>query len=360
MVSRLVTSAALLALLCAPGPLLYAPPIPKATAEGLSSVEKYVLDDANLIVVVNANVIAATPVFVKNVKPEMEKVLDHEKIGKHFKAFGVKPLTDLERVVVVVGQEKRNDDGPREERIQVLWQGKFDEKKLKAAFGDLAKDNPKEFETINKNGATIYKIGRDMYFAILDTKTIVMCPSEKIALDSLERASGKVKPKFENKELAGVLKGLSEKTPLQAVALDKFPVGGKSERQEINGKVTFKYIPITMGEQGLKRFTITGDAKDDVEIKVAVEAMDKKAFPEALKMLTDGFDKMKMEIDREGEREPIAKSAAAILKGVTVKSKDTTILFEGRMNGDDAKGFATAFFGMMLKELDRPPFKGIE
>jgi len=348
-IPRLVYLSALFALALAPGARLYAPPTPKATAESLLPVEKYLMNDTALLVVVTAKPIKDSAVFAKNVKPELEKLLDHEKFAKYFAAFGVKPIRDLERVVIAAGEEKRRTGNePREERIQIFWQGKFDEKKVKGAFADLAKEH-QELKMVEKDGKTLYQIGRDVFFAILDAKTILMCPSEKLALETLERASGKEKPKFADKDLAAALKTLSETRPVQAFALEKFAFSHDFKNE--NGQFTM--TPITLGEKGVRKFTVTADAKEAVDLKVVIEGKDKNSFAEASKMITDGFDKMKQELDREGQREPIAVVAAKIMKDVKVKTADASVTFEGKVVGEDARAFAEKFFEMIRKELDR-------
>jgi len=306
MLSRIVTATALAGLVLVPGARLYAPPTPKPTVESMPSVEKYLLNDTTMVVVVNAKPILDSAVFTKNVKPELEKLLEHEAITRYFKAFGITPLKDLERMVFVYGEDKVRSDGPREERIQVLWQGKFDEKKLKAGFAEMEQGDPKTFKKIEKDGKTVYQVDRNMYFALLDSKTILMCPGEKIALEGLARASGKEKPKFASKDLTAALKTLSESKPVQAFALEKYAFSHEYKNENINGKFTFTSIPITLGQKGVRKFTIVGEAKDDVSVKVVIEGKDKKSFEEPQRQIVDGLDKAKMELDKEGQREPLA------------------------------------------------------
>src|SRR5262249_4084139 len=132
--------------LCLAASRLPAPPLPTGTTTGAGALDRYLVDDVALVGVANVKAVLKTPLYGK-LKKEVAAVAEHEAFGKHLKQFGVKPLQDVERITLVMGEGKvreRNFNDPRaenDERMYFLFQGKFDEKKFDAAFAQLAKDH---------------------------------------------------------------------------------------------------------------------------------------------------------------------------------------------------------------------------
>src|SRR5262245_8287923 len=132
--------------LCLSVSRLPAPPLPAGTKTGLGALDKYLIDDVALVGVANVKTAAASPMYKKLMK-EVAAVAEHEFFAKHLKQFGVKPVQDVERVVLVMGEGKerqRNFNDPRgenEERMYFLFQGKFDEKKFDDGFAQIAKEH---------------------------------------------------------------------------------------------------------------------------------------------------------------------------------------------------------------------------
>src|SRR5262245_7344787 len=87
-------------LLLASASRLPAPPLPPPTGSSGHPVERHLLDDTDLLVVVNVKEVVKSPFFTKGAKAEVERVLGRDEVKPYLKGFGIDPLKDVEQVVV--------------------------------------------------------------------------------------------------------------------------------------------------------------------------------------------------------------------------------------------------------------------
>jgi hypothetical protein len=98
-----------LGLLLASTPRLPAPPLPPATGSSGHSVERHLLDDTDLLVVVNVKEIVKSRFFTKSVLADVEKLLGRDEVKPYLKEAGIDLLKDVEQVIVSMGKSSHGD-----------------------------------------------------------------------------------------------------------------------------------------------------------------------------------------------------------------------------------------------------------
>lgn len=336
---------------------LPAPPLPPKTATGLTALEKYLFDDVSLVGVANVKTALALPMYAK-VKKEAAAVADHELFSKFIKPFGVKPLQDVERVVLVMGEQKVRERSFNEkrtendERMYFLFQGKFDPKKFESGFAEIAKEH-KEAKVLGKGETAILEVGNgNVFFSLLDKSTFIIAPSKKVVEEVQARASGKSKAKFKlSKDFPAALKSLKGDVAIDAVGFGTMQIDSKFESL---GKDGYKLTPITLDEKGFKKFTVRVEGKDELKGQVTLEGKDKTDVADLARKMTSGLEEEIKRGERFAERDPLAKAMFQVLKGVKIKSAKQNVVMEGKLTQDDAKGLLEG----MKKQLDMANSRG--
>lgn len=333
-------SLALLAGLSVTAARLPAPPLPAGTTTGLGSLEKYLVEDTTLVGVANVKTVAASPLHAK-LKKEVAALAEHEMFAKYLKPFGVKPVQDIERIVLVMGTQKErqrnfNDPpGENDERMYFLFQGKFDPTKVEPGFNQLAKDHPNEVKVAGKGEAAILEMGRGgSFFALIDRTTFIIAPSKKIVEQVRDRASGKNKARFTSKDFPALLKDLKSETAIDAVGSAGMQIDSKFEQLGNNG---YKLTPITLEQKGFKKLTVRVELKDGLSGKV-VMATDNKATAAAMaKAISDGLEQQIRRADQRAKADPFEQVMMGVLKGVKVTATDQGVVMEGKVSEATAK-----------------------
>jgi hypothetical protein len=264
--------------------------------------------------------------------------------------FGVKPLQDIERIVFVMGQDRRErgPGGERDERMYFLIQGKFDEKKFEQAYTSLAKEHPNTVKVHGTGRSAILAMkNENSYISLVDRSTMIFGPSKKLCETLQERASGKTKPKFKlNKDIPAALKALNSSVAIDAVGFGPLVVGGSYERGP-NKEFIFKAK--TLDDYGFRKLTVQIGIKDELSGKVMMEGKTRDGFAAMAKQITEGLEKEKTQMQRFAQRDPMSKVILSVLKATTAKSTDQSITFEAKVGHDDAK----AFLDGIKQEFDR-------
>lgn len=348
-------SLALLAGLAVAVSRLPAPPLPAGTAGGLGALDKYLIDDVTLVGAANIKTVAASPLHAK-LKKEVAAVADHEVFSKYLQPFGVKPVQDLERIVLVMGTPKARErnfndpPGENEERMYFLFQGKFDPKKFEPGFAQVTKDHPNQAKLHGKGEAAILELNRSTFFALLDKSTFIIAPSKKIVEEVQARASGKVKAKFASQDFPAVLKDLKADSAIDAVGVGGMQIDSKFEQLGMNG---YKITPITLEQKGFKRLTVRVTVKDALAGKVTMATKDKDTATDMAKKVSAGIEDEVRRAERAGGRDPLAGLFAKALKGVTVKATDEGVVMEGKLDEALAKDVLEGM-AKLFTELNQP------
>jgi hypothetical protein len=343
---RLVALGVFGGLLALPAP---AAPVIKSGGPGLN-LEKYLLDDADGVLVVNVKLIAESPGYKKGLQKQLADLVARPEVQEYLKDTGFDPLKDVERVVFCMSRscmrgdgETNSDNGPF-----MLFQGKFDAAKLKAKMADLVKLHPDIVSSSDApGGQKVYRIDprRGPYAAQLDAGTIVMAGCKAHVLDALLKASGKKTTKLAHKEAQAHLKKLKTDVALQGFALESMVYNTTYTTVDNGmGQRTFKAQHTTLGEKGFKEATLTVKVKDIAEGNITwqVKSTDKvKALKEEF---TKGLADVTASTRRVAEREPRLAALARFFEGATIKSVGPTITMEGKADPEMVQALFLGLF----------------
>jgi hypothetical protein len=311
-----------------------AAPVPgDASAPG---VEKYLPDGADSVIVVNVRQLLDSELIKK---AGLDKALAGEDAQKSFKALGLDPLKDVERVVITSDKEKADE-------ALLIVQGKFDPAKLSAAIEATAKDKPDHVKIHKGEYGKIYEMsnldevmkllppaagalggnlkGRSAFATIPDKGHVVVAFSKESAETVLTKAAGKKTTKLSNKELPALLAKIDLK---QSVAV-AMPAPDEKVKSITGG--------ITVTSDVKTRFTV---AASDADTAKQLDTL----IGEQLKMARDLVGLVTLQ-------EKGLMPALDILDGVKHEAKDSSIGISSDIKGETLQKLAKAAADLIAKQ----------
>jgi hypothetical protein len=176
---------------------LFALALPLCAAE----VEKYLPEDTEVILVVNAKQLLDSPLVKKHFLEHIRGHLkSNDEVTKILESLGFDPLKDVTRITValsMVGSEAKG---------LIIAHGRFDKAKFEAKAEEVAKDKSDSLK-IHKDGEhKFYEVKVDggekpLFIGVLDSMTIVASPEKQHVLDAFSKGEAKKAPKKELQEL---------------------------------------------------------------------------------------------------------------------------------------------------------------
>jgi hypothetical protein len=304
------------------GPLWSAPAPVKTYA--VPPLERYLLDDTDCVAIVNVKQIVASPMFAKHFKKKLETLLASAPFAPFLKGTGVDLLTDVDRIVLVLGKSCHSEKPGTEEGPVLLVQGRFNPAVLHQKMTQLAKDMPKVV-TLPDDKTKVYMLqlgsGEKTFAAILDRSTVMIAGRKEHVLTALAKAAGTKRTTFANKAVPVALKTLKPDLAVQAFGLEETIV---NSTHTPNGRKQH-----TMGESGFRGFTVRVAVKDDIRATVELSGKNKDAFEKSAKQITEGFDfikpLLKQQIAAKQELAPLGRA----LDGLKITKANDSLHFEG-------------------------------
>jgi hypothetical protein len=343
-----LSALALLALACPTG----AAPVRPGTPGVLPTLQKYLPDDADGVLLVNVKQIVASPLYTRNFKKKFDTLLAKDEVKPYLKDLGFDPLKDVEHLAIILArschaEKPGSGDGPI-----FLAFGKFDSAKLKKKMGALAAKHPKVVQAHSAGGSKFYELrgllggSGAAYAAQLDRGTLILAGRKGHVTDALAKASGKKKTKLKYPALTAALKKWKDKTSVQGVALESMVThGGYSATKGAGGGVEYRVILHTLGESGFKGARLNVDVKDVAKGSATLTAKDKGKLKTLLKKLVDGKEQAVVSGRRAAERERGLAPLIDFLANVKVKSTADSIVMEGKASATVFQAFLdTAIF----------------
>ncbi|MGF1579804.1 MAG: hypothetical protein ACFCD0_10610 [Gemmataceae bacterium] len=92
---------------------------------------KYMLPDADFVVMLNLKQFRNTPIYKKHHKKDLEKLVGLEPVAQMLRELGLNPLQDIDHVCMAEGRSCFSKD--KREGPYVVVRGRFDSNKLQAA-----------------------------------------------------------------------------------------------------------------------------------------------------------------------------------------------------------------------------------
>jgi hypothetical protein len=318
--------------------VLPAPAAPVIKSDGPAlKIDKYLLDDAHGVLVVDIKQILASPAYKKHFDKQLADLVALPQAQEYLKDIGFDPLKDVERMVVCVSKScfrtgapgESTEDGPF-----VLFQGKFDAAKVKAKMAELAKNHPDQIGTSDAPGGQIlYRLGprHGPYGTQLDGSTIVFAGRKAHVLAALEKASGKKTTKFLHKDVPTYLKKLKSDVAIQGFALGQMVMSSSvTAKNDGMGNQVVESTQITLADKGLKDAVLSVNIKDDARGSVVWTVKDKAKVKELTAMFTAGLETVRKESQRAADRQPKLQPLARFFNDVTIKSTGQTVTMDGK------------------------------
>ena len=180
---------------------LLLPGLPARAAE----VDKYLPDDAEIVLFLNLKQITQAPLVVKHhAMDQLRKAINkNDEVSKVLKDLGFDPLNDLTSLTAAASGIDTNSKG------LLIAHGQFDLAKFEARAAREAEQRS-EFLKIHKEGShKIYEVrgpdsDKPLYVGLADKTTIVASNEKGHVLDALDRAAGK-KPGAVKKEVKALI-----------------------------------------------------------------------------------------------------------------------------------------------------------
>jgi hypothetical protein len=315
-------------------------------------LDKYLLDDADGVLVIDVKQIMASPAYKKNFQKQLAELVVGPAVQEYLKDIGFDPLKDVERVIFCMSKScftasrvigESSDDGPF-----FLFQGKFDAAKVKAKMSDLVKTHPDKLTSTDApGGQTIYRIDpkHGPFAAQLDGNTIVIAGRKAHVLDALAKAAGKKTTNFDHKDVPAQLKKFKPDVGIQGFALEQMMMSSSvSVKNDGMGKQVIESTYISLADKGFKEASLSISIKDDARGSVVWTVKDKDKVKPLTEMFTQGLDQIRKSAGQAAERRPQMQPLVRFLEGVTIKESGQTIRMEGKAEADMVQALFLGIF----------------
>jgi len=307
--------------LCAAGALLAA--LPARAGE----VDRYLPDDAEMVLSVNVRRILDSDFFKRNVEPQARDALKGlDEAEDVLKDLGFDPFTDVDRVIAA------RPAGVDQDRGLVIVHGRFDLDKFRAKAEQAAKDEPDVLKIHKVNdgeGAKfqIYEVSPTdqadpVFVALPDGSTLLASPGKDYVVDALRKQNLKEKPALKNKDMQALLEHMDDKLAVSvAVVGDALREGAPDEVKELFEKIDAIGGGVSVGEE--IKIEIVVSAKDGDDAKDLGEAA-KDYLKQGRLMLAALAFAQSNQID----------ALLDVVNGVRVSVKDKTVMFKASVSSD--------------------------
>jgi hypothetical protein len=333
-------------LLVATALLLLAMPAPAAPAPAaggpMPPLQKYLLDDTDLLVVVNVKQAVASPLFAKHLRPHVEKWRDSDEGKKFFKALGFDPLKDVERVVVAHGKScfaEKSDKGPP----LILIQGRFNAADLRARLAKLDKEKSASPPIPHRlPGGLVQEVPGlpwgSSFLGVLDDHTILLAAHKAQAADALARASGRKTTRLAYPAMAAYLKRLKGDIAVQGFALESLTINTTTvSSTDANGRPVQKLEHQTLAQSGIQDLHLTVHVKDDIQARFVMTGAGPK-FKQITAQARPMFDLAKTAIESQAMNDPKFAPIMKLIQGLSLRTGDGELVVELKTTAEVIKG----------------------
>ena len=330
-------------------PRLPAPPLPPATGSSGHSIERHLLDDTDLLVVVNVKEIVKSRFFTKSAINDVEKLLGRDEVKPYLKDAGIDPLKDVDQVVVSMGKSSHSDKPARdrEDGPVIVLQGKFDKARIDKQLAKLAEDG-KHVKAVEHNKAKFHRFDNGPYIAALDKTALLICGSKAQVAEQLSRVAGKSKAKLKYPAISAFLKARA-KSPaaVDVIALESMVTGTSYSGVKGPGGAVEQVKHRTLGDEGFKQFTVQVKVKDDargtlrMDVKKAGDLDSKlKEGQKVVAEMKEGLNNLPPGVGIPAEQ--LAKMREFV-NSIKVKGDKGAVVYEATGTGDQLSALLKSF-----------------
>jgi len=257
-------------------------PLALAQADPAPDIEKWLVNDAEVVVAVNFKQMLGSDVMKKGGREGLQKLLDSKaEVKTILEATGIDPLKDVSSLVLSGSVASAKDV-----KALVVVRGKFDLDKVHAAAEKFSKKNPDDLKLDKSDSTNLYQVKVNdvpMVAAFLDSSALVMTPTKETTLEALKSVGKKgarvhkdlkaVLAKFDGNESLAM--GLVVNDEMKK-ALAKIP-----QAAEIGPKLQTLTGVIKLTDAASTDLTVhTEDAKSAAKVEVVLKQL--KALAEVM------------------------------------------------------------------------------
>ncbi len=216
-----------------------------------ADVNKFLPDDAEIVMVLNIQQILQSPFVQKHSAAHVKQLLaSNEQAKKILEALGFDPLKDLTRITIAGSALSQDAKGA------IIIEGNFDVTRFEAKALELAKEDSKTYKAVVEGGHKLLEIKnpadeKPAYGVMVDKNAIVFGTDKAFVLDSFDRASGKKKVAV-RKEIATLIDKANQAQSMWLVApgtiFAKSVLGEEDQAKKIIEKIDNLSVGFTISE----------------------------------------------------------------------------------------------------------------
>jgi hypothetical protein len=216
-----------------------------------ADVNKFLPDDAEIVMVLNVQQIIQSPLVQKHAIAHVKQALQaDEKVKQVLATVGFDPLKDLTRITAAASAVSPDAKGA------IIAEGKFDLAKIEAKVEELTKEKKDMLKIIKEGDHKLLEIKnpqeeKPAFAALIDNSTIVFGSDKAFVVDSFDRAAGKKKPALK-KEIVALIEKANQSQSMWLVApgavFAKSPLAEDEKSKKILEKVENLSVGFTLGE----------------------------------------------------------------------------------------------------------------
>jgi hypothetical protein len=246
-----------------------------------AEVDKYLPEDTEIVVVLNAKQLLDSPV-VKNhfVKQIREVINSNDQVTEILDDLEFDPFSDLKSITIAMTMIGSDAKG------LIISHGNFDKAKFEDKAEEIADEMGDVLKVHKEGNYTIYEVtvaggGKPVFIGVIDETTIVAGPEKQYVLDAFAKGEGK-KDGAVKKEIQELIEQVDAKQSIWFAATADAFLKGDLSRDEKARKNLEKVNGITAGitvHRGIKAaFVIAANSADSAselaqEIKTGLEQM---------------------------------------------------------------------------------------
>jgi hypothetical protein len=307
---KLLLAALALTLAACAAPVGAAPVSPEPPG-GKLEADKWLVNDAELVVIVNVRQMLGSALMKKGGTDGLKGLLaKNEQARAVLEATGIDPLKDIDAIVTSGTVASAKDV-----KARVVVRGKFNLAKIHAAAEKFARKHPTEFKVLAKEGTVQpYQIKADsqtLFAAFADSSTLVAAPSKEATVDAVKNA-GRAPAKV-HKDIQASLAKLTGKESISLVLVVN------DEMKKAIGRLP------QVADIAPKLETVTGaiSLSDAATTALAVHTSDPKAAAKLLQVLNQVKNLAELVAPNNEEFGPIAGELLKAMKLSTNKGSVT-------------------------------------
>jgi hypothetical protein len=286
-----------------------------------ADVNKFLPDDAEIVLVVNVQQILSSPLVAKNALPHIKQMLQsNEKVKKDLEGLGFDPFKDLTRVTATASAVSPDAKGA------IIIEGNFDVAKFEAKALEMTKEKADMFKAVVDGGHKLLEIknpneDKPAYAALIDKNTAVISQDKSFILDSFERSTGKKKVALK-KDIKALIEKANQGQSIWLVApgavFAKSPLAEDDKAKKIIEKIDSLNVGVNLTE--------------DISMNTAIVTKSPDAAKEISEEVKNGLEQMKGLLSLIAGQQKELAPLVEVVGSIKVAVDNTTITLKSEVS----------------------------